>query len=283
MPCNKSKMNGFLTQTAGVFFSPNLFYRACSRHSISSTLEMSHLTTRNVPVCGDEQGFIRFEESFIFEMQQTLRSKPGMESKLAVIELCAALETIIYERAMKHLQMEGVPVWSRKDSLDFFITMCNEFQDQLITRDLDWSVTYDENHRHPINIFNIVAGLQSGKAAQRKSTAGRVSKKAAAQQQPGAAPPVPKAPKAVKAAAPRKLKVEGGRGKGRGAGTASTASSVAPSAAPVPIAAPVEDPLQLDPMADLQVGGGEDEFLFNIDELDDFDVGDGDDNMDVDE
>jgi hypothetical protein len=127
-------------------------------------------SSRSLPQLGDEAGFVRYEERFIFDLQQSLRQKPGMENKLSVLELCAELEEHIYKQVQERLKIEGVPVWSRFEALDQFLKLSTDTLNRVSQNShLDWSALYDEHHSHVPDVFEIIFGR---KAFHGKSRAG---------------------------------------------------------------------------------------------------------------
>eukprot|EP01033_Poteriospumella_lacustris_P016089 gene16089-11512_t len=221
-----------------------------------------------VPKLGDEAGFVRYEEKFMFELQSLLRQKPGMDSKLSVLQLCADLEDLVYRQVQEELKIEGVPVWSRYDALDEF----RKRTGAIITRvsqsaHLDWAALYDEHHEHIQDFYDVLLGR---KAFHTKSRSGVRTSKAAPKAPKRAAllaeAPVPSAKKKA-APAPKKAK-------------AVVDVAPQPAASAPPAAAATAYAMQVDDEEDFY-DGGEGAGGVDDDELLDFDF-DGDLPEDVD-
>lgn len=227
--------------------------------------------SQGLPRLGDEAGFVRYEEKFMFELQSILRQKPGMDGKLSVLQLCADLEDFVYRQVQERLKIEGVPVWSRYDALDEFLKVTGT----IITRvsqnaHIDWSALYDEHHEHIQDFYDVLLGhkafhSKSRSGARASKAVAKAPKKAALVATNTAEAPAPAAKK--KAAPPPK----------KSKSVADLAPQSAPSAPPVTSAAPFN--MQVDEEDYYEggdVGGGVDD-----DDLLDFDF-DGDLPEDVD-
>lgn len=214
-----------------------------------------------MPKLGDEAGFVRYEEKFMFELQNILRQKPGMDSKLSVLQLCVDLEELVYRQVQEELKIEGVPVWSRYDALDEF----RKRTGAIITRvsqsaHLDWAALYDEHHEHIQDFYDVLLGR---KAFHTKSRSGVRTSKAA-----------PKAPKkaAILSATAAEAPVAPAKKKTAPVPKKAKIVDVAPQpvASAPPTAAPATYAMQVDEDDDFYEGG-EGEGGVDDDDLLDFD------------
>lgn len=178
---------------------------------VLETKDMSGLKVsegeRILPQLGDEDGFMRYAERFIFDLQHTLRQKPHMENKLSVLELCMELEDHIYRQVQERLKIEGVPIFTRFEALDQYLKQTTDLALRVAQNThLDWAALYEEHHKHVNNVYEIVMGRKafSGKT---KVVAARQPKQAASTNSLTAVNNVAaaKKSKSVKKAAPKKL------------------------------------------------------------------------------
>jgi hypothetical protein len=160
---------------------------------------------------GDEASFLSYEEQVIYDIQKFFRSQSGMEN-IAVIEMSAALEDLIYVDTLKHHNLPHTAnVWSQAECITYFQGQCNSLIRKMEARTLNWKKIFEENTKHPQQVLRLI--MQDETEAKSSKLKSSKSPSVPAIKAVGGAEETPavkkeKPPPRKKTPAPKKIKTE---------------------------------------------------------------------------
>eukprot|EP01036_Dinobryon_divergens_P033488 gene33488-43274_t len=156
---------------------------------------------------GDEEGFISYEETVVYEMQKLWKAKDGMELS-GVIDLCSRIEDLVYHDALKEYNIpESACVWNKRECIIYYQEKCEQILRSLEYKTLNWKKCFDDYEKNPRHLLNTILRDSELKGTKKpphvssgdpfKKIKSRVPK----------APPTKKAPAAPKTATTKKKAV----------------------------------------------------------------------------
>lgn len=170
---------------------------------------------------GDEESFLNYEEKVVYDLQKAWSGKQGMEG-MAVMDICARLEDLIYNDALKEYNLSATAnVWSKKECIIYYQEKCDSLVRCLESKDINWKKLFDEskmNTRYILQTITKSDGDRKFKSADTYKAASRAL--------------MPKARNSAVgfsvgrgAGAPKKKQTTGKKGAGRGSALVSSTQS----------------------------------------------------------
>ena len=100
----------------------------------------------------DEATYVKYAESFVFDMQRSFRNKAGVEH-LAVIEMCMMLEELCFNQAMKEKSIQDSSIWANKECVLIYQRLCEKLLRNLESKDhYNWNAVLIDHDKNPKNV-----------------------------------------------------------------------------------------------------------------------------------
>lgn len=125
---------------------------------------------------GDEESFLNYEEKVVYDLQKAWSGKPGMDG-CAVMDICARLEDLVYNDALKEYNLSATAnVWSKKECIIYYQEKCDILVRSLESKDINWKKLFDEskmNTRYILQTITKSDGDRKFKSADTYKAASR--------------------------------------------------------------------------------------------------------------
>lgn len=100
----------------------------------------------------DEATYVKYAESFIFDLQSSFRKKPGVEH-LAVIDMCMMLEDLCFTQALKEKSIPDNSLWSNKECVSIYQCCCEKLLRNVEMKDhYNWNAVLVDHDKNPKNV-----------------------------------------------------------------------------------------------------------------------------------
>lgn len=106
----------------------------------------------------DEESFVHFAESFVFDLQRHLRHKCKVDLEFQpMIEFASKLEDLIFHRALELNGMsDAMSVWSDSTAIIYYSELCEKLLRNVEYKELNWKKLYEDNKNNPIKILTVL-------------------------------------------------------------------------------------------------------------------------------
>ena len=112
----------------------------------------------------DEATYVKYAESFVFDMQRSFRNKAGVEH-LAVIEMCMLLEELCFNQALKEKSIQDNSIWANKECVLIYQRLCEKLLRNLESKDhYNWNAVLIDHDKNPKNVQFYITKEDDGRA-----------------------------------------------------------------------------------------------------------------------
>ena len=112
----------------------------------------------------DEATYVKYAESFVFDMQRSFRNKAGVEH-LAVIEMCMMLEELCFNQALKEKSILDSSIWANKECVLIYQRLCEKMLRNLESKDhYNWNAVLIDHDKNPKNVQFYITKEDDGRA-----------------------------------------------------------------------------------------------------------------------